>query len=421
MMPGNAMELAVTQERIPEGTRRLLKLTNVRDPRHPSVEAFFDMVGEHDVRPPVLLDGFVFAHLFYAMQLGQDIHVRGAVSVQLLRNVREFQEAWHIWAPERYNRVRITADEIVSRLPEPRPTEAFAAYSAGVDSTYTVLRHSGRNAGPDSYALRSSVLMVHGFDVPLDRAGQFDAMKQRSVPLMRDLGLTVRVMRTNLKELRLQRWEDAFMAQLVSCLNNYSHEFGYALVASAHPYDELEFPVGSTAATDYLLSGAAMQTVHDGACASRTRKVEAIARNPIAVASLKVCWEGANAHENCGVCEKCVRTRLNFRAVGVDEPSCFPGAPDVLPLIPNVRIRRQVLRTELASILKYTNANNVHAEWTSALQKRLDRYDAEQREDSYGRVKRALMMASRGDLRLLASKTANMLRTATRRRAPAQT
>lgn len=409
------MDLAVTQELIPDGTRRLLELKNVRDPKNPSVSAFFDMIGEHDVNPPLLLDGFVFGVLFYAMRLGQDIHVRGPLSLQMLRNVNELQEAWMIWSPQLYNRIRITADEVVAGLPEPRPDQVIAAYSGGVDSTFTVLRHTGEELGAESYPLRKTVLMVHGFDVPLDRPEQLEALKQRSVPLMQELGLTVRVLRTNLKELRLQRWEDSFMAQLVACLNNYSHEYSHALVASAHPYDELEFPSGSTVATDHLFSGAEMQVVHDGACASRTEKVKLIARNAAATESVKVCWEGINTHENCGVCEKCVRTRLNFRAVGVNEPACFAAAPDADPLIPTIPIRRPILRRDLASIIKYSRAHDIREKWVDSLQRRLDRYDAEQAEDEYGRVRRAFLMARRGDWKQLAGKTANFVRVATRR------
>ncbi|MEO9225487.1 MAG: hypothetical protein ABI328_03835, partial [Gemmatimonadaceae bacterium] len=88
------MDLTVTQERIPDGTRRLLELKNVRDPKNPSVSAFFDMIGEHDVDPPRLLDGFAFGVVGYAMLLAQDIHVRGALSLEMLRNVNEYQEAW---------------------------------------------------------------------------------------------------------------------------------------------------------------------------------------------------------------------------------------------------------------------------------------------------------------------------------------
>lgn len=206
------------------------------------------------------------------------------------------------------------------------------------------------------------------------------------------------------------------MAQLVACINNYSHEFSHTLVAGAKSYGEMYFPSGSTAATDHLLSGAAMQIVHDGACASRTDKVKLIARNASATESVKVCWEGKNTHENCGVCEKCLRTRLNFRAAGVNSPACFAGTPDVDPLIATMPIGRDAVRCETESIIKYAIAHNIDGQWVDALQRRLDRHDADKREDDYGRVRRALLMARRGDWKRLAGKTANVLGMSNRER-----
>lgn len=413
-MDRDAMDLTVTQQRIPDGTRRLLQLQNVGDPKSPSISAFFDMIGEHNVDPPPLLDGFVFGILLYAMRLGQNIHVHGALSLQMLRNVNELQEAWAAWRPELYRKVHIACDEVVASPREPRPTEIFAAFSGGVDSTFTVLRHAGKVHKDELYPLRKSVLMVHGFDVPLERPEQLEALIQRSAPLMNELGLTVRVLRTNLKTLELQRWEDSFMAQLTACVCNYSHEFSHTLVASAKSYNDIHFPEGSTAATDHLLSGATMQIVHDGACATRTGKVALIAGNTAATACVKVCWEGSNAHENCGVCEKCLRTRLNFRAVGVDAPACFAGAPGADALIENVHLRRDTLCEELASIIRYARAHNVNDAWVDALQRRVDRYAAEKREDNYGRVRTAFVLVRRGEWKRLAGKTVDVLRSSVR-------
>ena len=44
--------------------------------------------------------------------------------------------------------------------------------------------------------------------------------------------------------------------------------------------------------------------------------------------ALRVCWQGPDAGNNCGVCEKCVRTRLAFSNHGIDWPSCFDAPFD---------------------------------------------------------------------------------------------
>ena len=39
--------------------------------------------------------------------------------------------------------------------------------------------------------------------------------------------------------------------------------------------------------------------------------------------NVHVCWEGAQKDKNCCECEKCIRTILNFRVIGVGLPGCF--------------------------------------------------------------------------------------------------
>ena len=133
--------------------------------------------------------------------------------------------------------------------------QAIAAFSGGIDSTFTLLRHATGKLGVASYPLTKAVLLVHGFDVPLKSPNHLEALKERTAPLLEELHLGIRVIRTNLKELDLQDWEDSFMAQLASCLHNYSREFSYGLVGSSEPYNALVLPWGSNPVTDHLLSG----------------------------------------------------------------------------------------------------------------------------------------------------------------------
>jgi len=408
-MDNGALELSVTQQRTADGTRRVLQLDNVRDPAHSSVTAYFDMIDEPDVAPPPLLDGFVVGILMYAMRIGQDIRVRGDMSSQALRNIDEFQDAWHLWRPTVYRKIGIEPDGAVEDVAVKGGSDAIAAYSGGVDSTFTLLRHANAGLGTASYPLKRTVLMVHGFDVPLAQPEQLDALKRRTAPFLDELGLERRIIRTNLKDLQLQKWEDSFMLQLVCCLHNYSHEFGYALVGSAKPYDALLFPLGSTPATDRLLSGAAMQIVHDGAAFSRTHKTELIARNPTATRCVNVCWEGTSRLSNCGICEKCVRTQLNFRAAGLADPSCFSESPDPVQLIPTIRLRSASMCCELESIVKYARTHNVNDPWVDALQQRIDRFRSEELEETYGRLEKAWTMARRGEWKRLAGKIARKI------------
>jgi len=44
------------------------------------------------------------------MRTSADMVIHGEISPSLLRNLEEFQDAWHCWLPEQYRKINITAD-----------------------------------------------------------------------------------------------------------------------------------------------------------------------------------------------------------------------------------------------------------------------------------------------------------------------
>ena len=380
------MRLAVFQEQRAEGTRRRLCLTETTDGR--PLDIYFDFVGE-SFPEPFVLDGFVNAVIFYAMGSGQDIRVDGRMTRSALLNLATFQEAWCRWRPGVYKPVRIEPQSLVDDPPR-APPRSIAAFSGGADAIFTALRHAG-----DPYAL-DSVLLVHGFDVPTDRPDQFGKLVERVRPFLDHLKLRPRIVRTNIAELRFQDWLDSFLAQLSCCLHSFSHEFRFGLTGGGEPYDALVLPWGQNPCTDYLLSGDGFSIVHDGAAFSRTEKIAAIARDPVATKAIKVCWEAPDLSTNCGVCEKCVRTRLNFKAVGIDNPSCFDG--ELTPQqIRDIRFSNESQRAGFRSILAYAESHALQGDWLEAMHECL-------RYDEQGLVGRAVTHLAHGDFRALSAK-----------------
>jgi hypothetical protein len=380
------VRLSVFQEQRAEGTRRRLCLTETADGR--PLDIYFDFVGE-SFPEPFVLDGFVNAVIFYAMGSGQDIRVDGRMTRSALLNLATFQEAWCRWRPGVYRPVRIEPHSLVDDPPR-APPRSIAAFSGGADAIFTALRHAG-----DPYGL-DSVLLVHGFDVPTDRPDQFGKLVERERPFLDHLKLRPRIVRTNIAELRFQDWLDSFLAQLSCCLHSFSHEFRFGLTGGGEPYDALVLPWGQNPCTDYLLSGDGFTIVHDGAAFSRTEKIAAIARDPVATKAIKVCWEAPDLSTNCGVCEKCVRTRLNFKAVGIDNPSCFDG--ELTPRqIRDIRFSNESQRAGFRSILAYAESHALQGDWLEAMHDCL-------RYDEQGMVGRAVTHLAHGDFRALSAK-----------------
>jgi len=362
------MKLSLEQRACSWGVRRVARLTGIEHEPGRSHEIVFDLLGETSLSAPVTMDGFVMGVIFYAMRMGEDIQVEGALSHDALLNLREFQEAWQAWRPGIYRRVAISAATILRNAGGAAP-RAISAFSGGMDSSFTLLRHRERLLGDGSYPL-DSVMMVHGFDIPLAQSGTFDTLVARVRPLLDRLGVRLRIVRTNLKSLDLQDWEDSHIAQLAACLHNFSAEFGYGLVGSGDPYSDFMIPYGSNPITDRLLSGGGMRLVHDGAGFGRTEKAALLSRFPLARSALKVCWEGEDGAKNCGVCEKCICTQLNFLAAGSTQPECFDRAFDQ-NLIRTIGILGEAQCRELMSIKRFAETRGIQGRWLTLLRRRL--------------------------------------------------
>lgn len=267
-------------------------------------------------------DPFVVATLFFAMKKGTDLIVHGQVSPSLLQNLEEFQSAWSCWCPARYSKIEIRADLETELKETCSPDSTISAFSGGVDSCFTVWRHHSKNCGRSTCDIRAS-LMVHGFDIPLGEHGIFVSAADRSRRMLDDFGIELITMATNFREFSTDDWSYTHGAAVASCLMFFQGTYKNGLIPSTDPYNYLVLPWGSNPLTDRLLSCNSFSIIHDGASFSRNEKVREISRWPAAAENLRVCHQGEFKDRNCGRCEKCIRTILNFRVMGLQLPPCF--------------------------------------------------------------------------------------------------
>lgn len=330
---------------------------------------FYEFAHDAALAPVENFDGILCAVVLHAMAEGRDVHLHGPATGAILLNLHEFQLAWSRWLPDLYQPVGIDVESVVDRVPPPRG-RSIAAFSGGVDSSFTLLRNS-RHASHPHYAV-DTVLLVHGFDVTLSNSGALRELIDRTRPIREAAGAQLVVVKTNSKELRLQNWAHSHAAQIAACMHLLSWEFANGLVGSGKSYEALVLRWGSNPVTDHLLSGGALKIVHDGAGFSRTEKVAFLSTSPAALQSLKVCWQGRHQGRNCGECEKCVRTQLNLLAAGVADSPCFDSPLD-LRRIPQIPIWDDWQISELGSIVSFAERRNIDAEWLHLLRHRIGR------------------------------------------------
>jgi hypothetical protein len=283
---------------------------------------------EHDLElaPPQVCDGYVCAVIFDAMRRADRLIVAGALSQRFLRNIRAFQEAWHCLRPDLYKVVDVepTATTTVATAPVQREDSTICGFSGGIDSSFSVLRRS--------YSVTAAA-MVHGFDIPCQNFSAFEALRARVVGITDAAGIELKTVRTTIREGETENWEHYHAAALASVLHLFSSRFSHGMIAGSDSYNYisyLPYAWGSSPATDYLLSGAGMEIVHDGAGYTRPQKVAWLSRGWSQLVPLtQFCWEGKSRHANCGACNKCVQTRLSLLAAGVDDRVCFSSEFDL--------------------------------------------------------------------------------------------
>jgi hypothetical protein len=102
--------------------------------------------------------------------------------------------------------------------------------------------------------------------------------------------------------------------------------------------------------TDPLFSTTGTDIVYDAVEFLRTEKIEAIADAPVVHEALHVCWVQEN-DENCGVCNKCLRTMLVLDVCGaLPRFRTFPPTPGLLDRISKMDCSYFADRRELEDI-----------------------------------------------------------------------
>lgn len=266
-------------------------------------------------------DPFVAGVLFDVMHTGGRLNVHGDVSPSLLRNMDELVGAWNKWRPELYQQVEIVAERECEAEPA-ETTAAVSTFSGGLDSCFTAWRHHAKLAGHQQCDLRAG-LVVHGFDIPLNRQADYDLAADQAEQMLATLDMKCLRMATNFRELR-GHWEDTHGAALASCLMLLQRGYRRGLIASSYAYSYLDIPYGSNPLTDGMFSSAAFPIIHDGAIFARLEKTRAVAQWPAVAKYLRVCWKGPDYGRNCCRCQKCVSVMFHFRLLGMPHMECFP-------------------------------------------------------------------------------------------------
>lgn len=347
------------------------------------LDAAIEGVDEVWISSPVpqlaLADPFALLLAPLALVRGEALHIEGPVSGSLLRHLDEAMRALvrtgGLPDPAGHGTVAVSAAEVVEERPGAIDLAVCAA-TGGVDSTFTVLRHTRLLEPPARLAI-DRLVFAHGFDVPLADEDGFRRAVANVKAIGALAGVDVITAATNYRHL-LPDWEMVHGAAVSAVLHATRGAAGVGLVASSAPYHDPVIPWGSAPYLDHLYSSASFEIAHDGAAADRVEKIEALAGWPEVVPHLKFCWAGSDPAVNCGRCPKCILTGIFFDLLGSPLPR-FVQRPD------------DDLRAEVIGGMAMGPFNTLQLRWA------LERADALGRTDPWVAAGRSRFVSGSGE------------------------
>jgi len=274
-------------------------------------------------------DPFVIGLIFPVMEIARKaevavrLMVHGTLSPSLIRNMEEFQRAWSMWRPDLYAPCRIEAEQEVESERPMREEKAIMCFSGGVDSSFTAYRHVAPGIMRYPRPLFAGII-VQGWEYGLEEKELFLRAESRARRILSSLGIPLLRVTTNYKQI-VQHWPYSHGAAVAAVLSALQRGFRSALVAQTMSYSTNHLSLeGVNPMTDWLFSSEGIQVSPDGAGHTRLQKIETLGEWQEFLENVRVCWQDEiEKSENCCRCEKCIRTILQFRVLGLGLPAAF--------------------------------------------------------------------------------------------------
>ena len=273
-------------------------------------------------------DPWVVGFIFPMMQWRRDVVVEGRVSPSLLANIETYMAIWRTWLPNLYQPVAIRGQEEAEPPPPAQPGRTLAPFSCGVDSSFTVFRHTRCHIGRRSRPVDTGVVM-HGFDIWMDQPNadvMYRGLLERARAMLGSLAVACVPVSGNFHELPT-RWKHSYATHLIATMRLLAGAFDTLLIPNCTRYQNLGGVIASHPVCNPYLGSASFRVLDDGGECHRVEKVTLLAQWPEAMRGLRVCFENPATDANCCRCDKCLRTILACRIAGVPRPEAFPENP----------------------------------------------------------------------------------------------
>lgn len=269
-------------------------------------------------------DFAVWFFLPLAMRLGFDIEIDATGTPKTCDNAFFVSSIWQRWLPGHFSATRVKFKRGPAECCLEDQSEMLSFYSGGIDSTFSLL---------STYIKRGVVgdlLTVHGMDYKFDDPVRFEALIAKTSPFATMVSKKRLFVRTDAYALynRYHCNPDGHHVTHIFSLagSAFLHSrYGIYSIAADYRLDQqfLVHPWGSNSATNKYISDGKRSIITTNDDISRSDKLELLTKSSEALSSLTFCVNYKSRPNNCGVCSKCIRTKIMFLARTGSIPNIF--------------------------------------------------------------------------------------------------
>lgn len=311
-------------------------------------------------------NSFVLGVLLISMKNNSDIDCgEYQISQGLFEKLELIQDKVIELFPElRLHKIRIIA-EISREHRNKKNKEVGTFFTGGVDSFYVLANEKSI----------TSLIYVIGFDIKATDTKLVSLI----VPNIKDISdhkkINLDIVTTNLRELTEKEfsWEYMYGMALGSVTNLFSNYQKIYIPSSLDLANQTAD--GSHSELDYLYSNEYVVVENYGIDKNRIMKVRSIMeQEPLSKKYLRVCWKNVHDTYNCGVCEKCVRAKMELDSQGyLQDVETFTNKK-ILPYIKSFCIRSRVIAHYYTEIEK--NLHERVTDYSAELRNKIKEFEA---------------------------------------------
>jgi hypothetical protein len=262
------------------------------------VEKQFADLLAHDASP------FLAAMLPIGMLTKEDLEiVDSSISKKFLSHMEKIMEITKGWN-HGFHPISIKTKTILSDRKKGKHVGSF--FSGGADSYYTYIKNQNKI---------DRLIFVHGFDIKIHDTKLYNLVEKNITQVAKHQNIKLVKVKTNLREMYDQYidWDLGHGFAIGSVALFLRSGFTSLFVSCGLPAKYQDHH-SLTPDLDPLWSAEYMSMIHYGCHADKLLKLKTLARFPIAMQTLRVCWVNKNNAYNCSSCEKCMRNMLGLYA-----------------------------------------------------------------------------------------------------------